>query len=298
MVYRWLPCRRGAGCSWCRPTYSITPRTSVIAGPPLGSLLAGEHRGVRPARTPTQSGPRPDGSGMVSRPPRRDDRHPWVPVRSVWLGHQRLSGSVDLTGDDRSADKEDKVTYVIGARAWTSRTAPAWTSARWTASTRAHGCSTSTPTSVSTAGRASRYARWRRSTTKTTPGSVGGLHNANVEFFDDLGSPRRRGQARRHRQGPPDDRGAAAAGARRITRNLTGVTTGDPGDGCLISRDRLIPFKATAEAHADGLVDLSVGTPVDPTPAGRPAGAARRGGRARLPDGLGTPQLRRGSSTT
>jgi succinyldiaminopimelate transaminase len=30
--------------------------------------------------------------------------------------------------------------------------------------------------------------------------------------------------------------------------------------------DRLIPFKATASEHPDGLVDLSVGTPVDPTP--------------------------------
>jgi len=30
--------------------------------------------------------------------------------------------------------------------------------------------------------------------------------------------------------------------------------------------DRLIPFKERAAAHQDGLVDLSVGTPVDPTP--------------------------------
>jgi succinyldiaminopimelate transaminase len=31
--------------------------------------------------------------------------------------------------------------------------------------------------------------------------------------------------------------------------------------------DRLLPFKDQAAAHPDGLVDLSVGTPVDPTPA-------------------------------
>ncbi|WP_129338143.1 succinyldiaminopimelate transaminase [Cellulomonas endophytica] len=31
--------------------------------------------------------------------------------------------------------------------------------------------------------------------------------------------------------------------------------------------DRLTPYRRTAEAHPDGLVDLSVGTPVDPTPA-------------------------------
>jgi succinyldiaminopimelate transaminase len=30
--------------------------------------------------------------------------------------------------------------------------------------------------------------------------------------------------------------------------------------------DSLVPFKTTAQAHPDGLVDLSVGTPVDPTP--------------------------------
>ncbi|MEV7414193.1 succinyldiaminopimelate transaminase [Streptomyces sp. NPDC089919] len=31
--------------------------------------------------------------------------------------------------------------------------------------------------------------------------------------------------------------------------------------------DKLEPYKATARAHADGIVDLSVGTPVDPVPA-------------------------------
>ena len=30
--------------------------------------------------------------------------------------------------------------------------------------------------------------------------------------------------------------------------------------------DRLEPYKATAAAHPDGIVDLSVGTPVDPVP--------------------------------
>ena len=36
--------------------------------------------------------------------------------------------------------------------------------------------------------------------------------------------------------------------------------------------------KARAQAHPDGIVDLSVGTPVDPTPRSRRAGA-RGGGR-------------------
>jgi hypothetical protein len=30
--------------------------------------------------------------------------------------------------------------------------------------------------------------------------------------------------------------------------------------------DRLAPYKERALAHADGIADLSVGTPVDPTP--------------------------------
>ncbi len=30
--------------------------------------------------------------------------------------------------------------------------------------------------------------------------------------------------------------------------------------------DRLEPYKKTAAAHPDGIVDLSVGTPVDPVP--------------------------------
>ncbi|MGB4810040.1 MAG: succinyldiaminopimelate transaminase, partial [Candidatus Phosphoribacter baldrii] len=30
--------------------------------------------------------------------------------------------------------------------------------------------------------------------------------------------------------------------------------------------DSLVPFRRTAAEHPDGLVDLSVGTPVDPTP--------------------------------
>ncbi|WP_433477345.1 succinyldiaminopimelate transaminase [Spirillospora sp. CA-142024] len=56
--------------------------------------------------------------------------------------------------------------------------------------------------------------------------------------------------------------------------------------------DRLAPYKERALAHADGIVDLSVGTPVDPTP--EPvrealAGAADAPG---YPQTYGTPRLR------
>ena len=42
-----------------------------------------------------------------------------------------------------------------------------------------------------------------------------------------------------------------------------GLLTGELPD---FPWDALEPYKATARAHPDGLVDLSVGTPVDPTP--------------------------------
>ena len=48
--------------------------------------------------------------------------------------------------------------------------------------------------------------------------------------------------------------------------------------------DRLEPYKAAAAAHPDGVVDLSVGTPVDPVPEVIQAGADRRGRQPRLPD--------------
>ena len=42
-----------------------------------------------------------------------------------------------------------------------------------------------------------------------------------------------------------------------------GLTTGGLPD---FPWDTLGPYQATARAHPDGMVDLSVGTPVDPTP--------------------------------
>src|SRR6478609_4816247 len=52
---------------------------------------------------------------------------------------------------------------------------------------------------------------------------------------------------------PPDPSGSAA-------RRLSGRLPDFPWD-------RLTPFAAVARAHEGGIVDLSVGTPVDPTPA-------------------------------
>ncbi len=50
-----------------------------------------------------------------------------------------------------------------------------------------------------------------------TPDEWKDYYNANVEFFNDLGLARWRRQARGHRQGPPADRRAAAARARRVS---------------------------------------------------------------------------------
>ena len=51
-----------------------------------------------------------------------------------------------------------------------------------------------------------------------TPEEWKGYYDANVHFFDDLGSPGRRRQARRDRPRPRARRGAAAARTRRVTR--------------------------------------------------------------------------------
>lgn len=56
--------------------------------------------------------------------------------------------------------------------------------------------------------------------------------------------------------------------------------------------DTLAPFAARARAHPDGLVDLSVGTPVDPTPAVVTAALAAAADAPGYPTTHGTPALR------
>ncbi|WP_052851559.1 succinyldiaminopimelate transaminase [Streptomyces avicenniae] len=56
--------------------------------------------------------------------------------------------------------------------------------------------------------------------------------------------------------------------------------------------DRLEPYKATAAAHADGIVDLSVGTPVDPVPALVRAALAAASDSPGYPTVWGTARLR------
>lgn len=56
--------------------------------------------------------------------------------------------------------------------------------------------------------------------------------------------------------------------------------------------DRLAPYKERALAHPDGIVDLSVGTPVDPTPEPVRAALAGASDAPGYPQTYGTPQLR------
>src|SRR4051795_311907 len=78
-----------------------------------------------------------------------------------------------------------------------------------------------------------------------------------------------------HRQGPPADRGPAVPAEPGMTDNSSAgaPTTVARWAARSVSSalpefpwDRLAEHTARARAHPDGVVDLSVGTPVDPTP--------------------------------
>lgn len=56
--------------------------------------------------------------------------------------------------------------------------------------------------------------------------------------------------------------------------------------------DRLATAKATAQAHPDGIVDLSIGTPVDPTPSVVRDALAAASDSPGYPQTIGAPQLR------
>src|SRR5205085_6370781 len=56
--------------------------------------------------------------------------------------------------------------------------------------------------------------------------------------------------------------------------------------------DRLAPYAATARAHPGGIVDLSVGTPVDPTPDVVRAALEAASDAPGYPQTYGTPALR------
>src|SRR6476661_2982896 len=56
--------------------------------------------------------------------------------------------------------------------------------------------------------------------------------------------------------------------------------------------DLLAPYKKQAEQHPDGIVDLSIGTPVDPTPEVVRRALAEAADAPGYPQTYGTPELR------
>ena len=56
--------------------------------------------------------------------------------------------------------------------------------------------------------------------------------------------------------------------------------------------DQMVPFADRARAHADGIVDLSIGSPVDPTPALVREALAKATDAHAYPQTAGTPRLR------
>ena len=101
-------------------------------------------------------------------------------------------------------------------------------------------------------------------------------YKANVEFFDDLGSPGRRRQDRRDRQGPPDHRRPAAAGARRVADGPARALPDFPWDSLAPSKERA---SAVSAALARGRAAWSTSP------------SARRS--TRRPRSCGTPCARR-----
>src|SRR6201986_1996688 len=96
--------------------------------------------------------------------------------------------------------------------------------------------------------------------------------------------PRRCLQDRQDRQGPP--RGSGAAG-RHQRRGMT-LASRLPG----FTWDRIAPLRDKAGHHPDGLVDLSVGTPVDPVPGIVQDALAAAADAPGYPATWGTPRLR------
>src|SRR3569833_2317239 len=88
------------------------------------------------------------------------------------------------------------------------------------------------------------------------PGQLVGLHQGQRRLLRRAGLARRRLQGRQDRARPGVHQGAAPAG--RMSR----VALPD------FPWDSLAEVKAKAPAHPGGVVDLSIGTPVDPVPAG------------------------------
>src|SRR6266508_4475419 len=170
---------------------------------------------------------------------------------------------------------------------WTRRASK---NARSTASTRATGCSTSTPTSASTAGLVSRCARSRRSSTRTTFRNSGRTTRRRTTSSSTT-SGRRAAPPRLARSTRTTPWLWPTLDA-RVSTELTRVPSAGSSGLPDFPWDLLEPAKAVASAHPDGIVDLSMGTPVDPVPAVGQAALCAAADSPGYPLTAGSPALR------
>ena len=114
------------------------------------------------------------------------------------------------------------------------------------------------------------------------------FYNANVEFFSDLGSPG--GAAKTGKIGKDHP---LVAASRRRAKGTDDVTRGARAGGCRTSPGT--PWRrrrARAGAHPGGVVDLSIGTPVDRPRRCSGAALAAAGNAPGYPPRSGTAELR------
>src|SRR5436305_2659752 len=114
-------------------------------------------------------------------------------------------------------------------------------------------------------------------------GPVEGLLQGQRRVLRGSGVAGRSVEGRQDQQRSPDHRGAPAAGRRELT--LTGRL---PRSGW----DLLAPYREKAAGHPAGIVDLSVGTPVDPVPPVIQEALAAAADCPGYPPTHGTPRLR------
>src|SRR5215472_11998238 len=175
-------------------------------------------------------------------------------------------------------------------------------SARSTASMRASGCSTSTRMSAWTAAPASPSARSRPSSMRTTcPTST---RTTTRPTWSSSPTLARRAALPRPGRSTPTTRSWPRCRRRRPSTRpaTTAQSTVDQPGGTLAGRlpafpwDALAPAAQRARAHPDGIVDLSVGTPVDPVPAVIQAALAAAADSPGYPVTAGTAALRRAAA--
>src|SRR3954447_16179628 len=121
------------------------------------------------------------------------------------------------------------------------------------------------------------------------PGQVEGLLQRQRGVLLRPGQPRRRREDREDPQGPPAGRRAPAAGRGPLTTADAGTAARRLPD---FPWDSLTGARASAARHPGGVVDLSIGTPVDSSPSVLQAALAAGADSPGYPTALGTAPLR------